>query len=176
MKKKRTLIVGLLLVAALALGIGYAGFTSELSIGGEAILGGVSESEVVIKSIKIADGESSGDHITINVTGEDTKSATVDVTGFKEPNEYAILTVTVSNPHPFAVNMSAPALVINETTNNITGGGTYFDITLVDPSSIPTSVTADGEVTFQIRVEANVITSDAHTTNFSVTFSATTRT
>lgn len=176
MKKRRTLIVGLLLVAALALGIGYAGFTSELSIGGEAILGGVSESEVVIKSIKITDGESSGAHITINVTGEDTKSATVDVTGFKEPHEYAILTVTVSNPHPFAVNMSAPNLVINESTNAITGGGTYFNISLVDAASIPTSIAADGVVTFQIRVEANIITSDAHTTNFSVTFNATTRT
>ncbi len=176
MKKRRTLIVGLLLVAALALGIGYAGFTSELSIGGEAILGGVSESQVVIKSIEIKDGESSGNHIVANVSGEETKAATVDVTGFKEKGEFALLTVTVENPHAFEVNMSAPALVMTGSTNNITGGGTYFDITLEDEASIPTFIEAHNTVTFQIKVKANVITPDAHTTNFTVTFSASTRT
>ena len=174
MKKRRTLIIACLIIASLALGIGYAGFTSELSIGGEAILGGVSESQVVIDSIEIA--SSSGPHITASVNGEGTKAATVDVSGFAEPEEEAELLVTVSNPHPFEVTMSAPTLVINDATNAITGGGTYFDIEIVDPSSIPTSIPADGVVTFRIYVKANVITADAHTTNFSVTFSASTRT
>ena len=174
MKKRRTLIITCLIIASLALGIGYAGFTSELSIGGEAILGGVSESQVIIETIEITD--STGPHITASVNGEGTKAATVDVSGFAEPDEYAVLTVTVSNPHPFAVTMSAPNLVISDATNTITGGGTYFDIELVDPASIPTTINADSTVTFQIRVAANVITADAHTTNFTVTFSASTRT
>ena len=55
MKKRRTLIIALLLVAALALGIGYAGFTSQLSVDGEAILNGVSTSEVVITKIEIVE-------------------------------------------------------------------------------------------------------------------------
>ncbi len=169
MKKKRTLIVGLLLVAALALGIGYAGFTSDLSLGGKAILDGVSESKVVIKNIEIEAGNSSGDHIVATPGNLNTEAATVDVTGFKAPTDYAILTVTVANPHPFAVNMTAPNLVIND---NDIAGGTYFDITLDNSTPIPTSIGAEDEITFQIKVEANVITPDAHTTSFTVTFSA----
>ena len=90
MKKRRTLIVALLLVAALALGIGYAGFTSELSIGGEAILLGVSESKVVIQNVDIVnDVDSSGDHIVAAPEGLGTKSATIDVSGFAELDELA---------------------------------------------------------------------------------------
>ena len=176
MKKRRTLIVGLLLVAALALGIGYAGFTSELSIGGEAILGGISESKVVIKNIEIEDGNSSGEHIVATPSGLGTKAATVDVTGFAEVDEYAILTVTVENPHAVEVSMSAPQLVITESTNVIEGDDTYFAINLVDAASIPTTIAAHDTVTFQVKVKANVITPNAHTTNFTITFSASTRT
>lgn len=176
MKKRRTLIIALLLVAALALGIGYAGFTSELSIGGEAIQNGISESQVVIT--KIVRESASADYITVTAEcGESgVKNASVDVTGFKEPNEEAVLTVTVSNPHPFEVNMSAPALTITESTNDAGNGAKYFDIQIMNPSAIPASIGADEEVTFQIKIVALTIAPDAHTTNFTVGFSASTRT
>ena len=172
MKKRRTLIITCLLIAALALGIGYAGFTSDLSVSGEAVIGATDVSQVVISNITLAD--SSTAEITVTPDGLNTKAATVDVTGFKEPNEYAVIDVTVSNPHPFAVSLSAPALTI--TNNDLTGGGSYFAIEIVDPTSIPTTIAADGSVTFQVRVQANVITADAHTTNFRIDFSASTRT
>lgn len=176
MKKRRTLIISLLLIAALALGIGYAGFTSQLSIGGEAILNGVSESEVVITKIEIA--ESSGNHITANANcgTNGTKAATVDVSGFKDVNESAVLTVTVSNPHPFAVTTTAPALVIDEATNKV--GSTeakYFDIKLVDGQTLPATIAAGDTATFQINVTAKTIDPNAHTTNFTVTFNASSR-
>lgn len=175
MKKRRTLILTLLLVAALALGIGYAGFTSELTLGGEAILGGVSESNVVIKSVAIESGNSSGAHIVANASGEGTKSATVDVTGFEKVGEYAILTVVVENPHEFDVNLTVKDLV--EANNIISGTDKYFTIeydTSVHP--LPTSVDATGTASFQIKVTANVITPDAHTSNFTVGITASTRT
>ena len=53
MKKRRTLIISLLLVAALALGIGYAGFTSELMINGDAVMNSTTTSQVVIESVDI---------------------------------------------------------------------------------------------------------------------------
>ena len=176
MKKRRTLIISLLLVAALALGIGYAGFTSQLSIGGEAILSGVSESEVVITKIEIA--ESSGNHITANANcgANGTKAATVDVSGFKDVDEYAVLTVTVSNPHPFAVNTTTPVLVVDEATNKVgTTASKYFDIELVAGQTLPATIAADGTATFQIKVTAKTIDPNAHTTNFTVTFSASSR-
>jgi len=57
MKKNKTLVIGLLLVAALALGIGYAGFTSDMSVGGEAIISGISEGNVLITSIALVEAE-----------------------------------------------------------------------------------------------------------------------
>ena len=176
MKKRRTLIISLLFVTALALGIGYAGFTSQLSIGGEAILNGVSESEVVITNIEIE--RSSGAHITANANcgTSGTKAATVDVSGFKDVDEYAVLTVTVSNPHPFVVNTTDPVLVIDEATNKVgTSEAKYFDIQLVAGQTLPATINADGEATFQIEVTAKTIDPNAHTTNFTVTFSASSR-
>ena len=177
MKKRRTLIISLLLVAALALGVGYAGFTSQLSIGGEAILNGVSESEVVITKIEITETSDNVDYITANANcgTNGTKAATVDVSGFKEVNEYAILTVTVSNPHPFTVNTTTPVLVVDAATNKV--GSTenvYFEIVKYG-TDLPTTIAADGTETFQIKVTAKTIDPNAHTTNFTVTFNASSR-
>lgn len=172
MKKRRTLILSLLLVSALALGLGYAGFTSDLSLTGEAILGGVSESQVVIKTVEIEDGNSSGAHIVASATGEGTKAATVDVTGFERVNEYALVTVVVENPHEFDVNLTVKDLVI--ANNIISGTDEYF--TIEYEGSLPTSIAATSTASFQIRITANVITPDAHTSNFTVGITASTRT
>ena len=178
MKKRRTLIIALLLVAALALGIGYAGFTSQLSVDGEAILNGVSTSEVVITKIEIVEKTEGANYITCesNCGENGTKSATVDVAGFKEVNEYAIIEVTVSNPHPFEVTTTAPALVVDSATNTIPGenAGNYFDITL-HGEPLASTIAADGTETFQVKIVAKVITPDAHTTNFDIDFNASTR-
>ena len=179
MKRKRTLIISLLLVAALALGIGYAGFTSQLSIGGEAVLGGVSESQVVITSIELESVSGSITQSDVTVTDNcgdaGTKNATVDVSGFKEVDDTVTLLVTVSNPHAFEVTMSDPLLSYPDTTNIISGSDTYFDFEIVDPTSIPDTIEAHNEVTFKVSIKANIITPDAHTSNFNIGFAASTR-
>lgn len=172
MKKRRTLIISLLLIAALALGIGYAGFTSDLTLTGEAILGGVSESKVVIKTVSIEEGDSSGAHIVASATGEGTKSANVDVTGFEKIGEYALVTVVVENPHEFDVNLTVKDLVI--ANNIISGTDEYF--TIEYEGDLPTTIAATSTAEFQIRITANVITPDAHTSNFTVGITASTRT
>ena len=165
--------MALLLVAALALGIGYAGFTSELSIGGEAILLGVSESKVVIQNVDIVDvADSSGAHIVAAPDGLGTKAATIDVSGFAELDEFARLTVVVENPHAVPVALTIKDLVINN--NDAPDSQKYFDIQYEEPV-LPTEIAAHSIATFHIMVTAKYIPANAHTTSFTVGITATTR-
>ena len=176
MKKRRTLIVGLLLVAALALGIGYAGFTSDLSVNGEAIINGVSESQVLITSIElVTDQSTAGIQAVADCGTNGTKAATVDVTGFDAENEYAVIRVTVTNPHQFAVNMTDPVLTPGA-TNKVNGEDYYFSYDIIDEDNIPDSIAKEGPWTFDVKITCLNVTPDSYTSNFSIAFTASTRT
>ena len=180
MKKRRTLIISLLLVAALAIGIGYAGFTSELIIKGDAVINGTTNSAVVIKDVDLT-GQSD-ENIKLEASGEGTKTVQADVTGFDSTTDSALITVTIENPHEFPVTLSTP--LITTTNNNITGGGTYLNIELVNAASIPATIPAatyvegtltPATVTFQYRISVETVTPDAHTVSYTITASASTR-
>ena len=79
MKKRRSSIISLLLVAALALGIGYAGFTSELTISGDAVMNATSTSLVNISNV--TEVSKSGD-LTLSPENLGSKTVGVDITGF----------------------------------------------------------------------------------------------
>lgn len=179
MKKRRTLVISLLLVAALALGIGYAGFTSELMINGDAVMNSTTTSQVVIESVDI---DQKNGEIQLTKTGEKSKTVNADLTGFATSKDYVILTVVVSNPHEFPVNISAPAITAQ---NNDVNGSKYFEIELLNKESIPTSIEAatyvDGTLTaktisFQYKISAKTIPADAHTVSYTITANASTRT
>ena len=180
MKKRRTLIIALLLIAALALGIGYAGFTSELTISGDAVMNSTTTSQVVIEKVEI--NSKSGD-IELNVSGEETKTVNADLTGFATTQDYVVLDVTVSNPHEFPVTISAPTLTAQN--NDITGGSKYFDIEILNAASIPAEIAAaeyvsgtltPKTITFQYKISAKTIPADAHTVSYTITANASTRT
>ena len=180
MKKRRTLIVALLLVAALALGIGYAGFTSELLINGDAVMNATTTSLVNIKDVVIS--EKNGD-IELNASGQGTKTVNADLTGFSTSQDYVVLTVTVENPHEFEVTLSAPTLTAQN--NEVTpGGDNYFEIEILNPTAIPTTLPAaeyvsgtltPSTITFQYKISASTIPADAHTVSYTITANATTR-
>ena len=179
MKKRRTLIISLLLVAALALGIGYAGFTSELTISGDAVMNATSTSLVNISNV--TEVSKNGD-LTLSPENLGSKTVNVDITGFATTQDYIVIEVTVQNPHEFEVSLSAPSLTMQN--NDITGGGKYFNIELLNAASIPTSIAkatyVDGQlvpqtVTFQYKISAITIPADAHTVSYTITANASTR-
>lgn len=181
MKKRRTLIISLLLVAAIALGVGYAGFTSELVISGDAVLKSTETSAVVIQSV--TEAQKNGEEVKLTVSNAPSKTVNADITGFATTQDYIIINVVVANPHEFAVNLTAPSLVAQN--NEITGGGKYFDIELLNKASIPTEIAAatyvDGNltpatITFQYKITAKVIPADAHTVSYTISANASTRT
>ena len=68
--------------------------------------------------------------------------------------------------------------------NDITGGGKYFNIELLNRESIPTSIAkatyVDGQlvpqtVKFQYKISAVTIPADAHTVSYTITANASTR-
>ena len=181
MKKRRTLIISLLLIAALALGIGYAGFTSELTISGDAVINSTTTSQVVIEKVEI--NSKSSENIKLNFSGEGTKTVNADLTGFATTQDYVVLDVTVSNPHEFPVTISEPMLTAQN--NEITGGSKYFDIEILNAADIPGEIAAaeyvsgtltPKTITFQYKISAKTIPADAHTVSYTITANASTRT
>lgn len=179
MKKRRTLIISLLLVAALALGIGYAGFTSELTINGEAVMNATSTSLVNISNV--TEVSKHGD-LTLTSENLGSKTVGVDITGFSTTQDYIVIEVTVENPHEFEVTLSAPSLSM--LNNEIITGGKCFNVELLNAASIPTSIPkatyVDGQlvpqtITFQYKISVDTIDPNAHTVSYTITASASSR-
>ena len=90
MKKRRTLVISLLLVAALALGIGYAEMSKMLTINGDGILNQKDSSFVVeFTAGTITDGCG-----TVEFNGT---SADFNIANISSKGEKAVITLTVTN-------------------------------------------------------------------------------
>ena len=172
MKKRRTLIISLLLVAALCVGIGYAGFSSRMVINGEAILPGVQESGVVFVDAEKTAGT---DKVSINVSGQDSNSLTVNVSGFEFVGDYATVVATIENPHAFEVTITEPAVKFFAADGAEIQASPYFTVEILDaPAKIAEAVDANtpATATLTFKVTATDITSTANTQNFTVSFVA----
>ena len=90
MKKRRTLVISLLLVAALALGIGYAEMSKMLTINGDGILNQKDSSFVV----EFTDGDITADCGTVEYNGT---SADFNIANISSKGEKAVITLTVTN-------------------------------------------------------------------------------
>ena len=135
MKKRRTLIISLLLVAALCVGIGYAGFSSRMVINGEAILPGVQESGVVFVDAEKTAGT---DKVSINVSGQDSNSLTVNVSGFEFVGDNATIVATIENPHAFEVTITEPAVKFFAADGAEIQASPYFTVEILDAPTIQT--------------------------------------
>ena len=162
MKKRRTLIISLLLIAAMALGIGYAGFSVNMLVNGDAKLNGI-ESQVVFESATMTSQTSNA--IVLTKGGENTNALSIKLAGFKEVGDKATVTIVVKNPHDFAVDVDLVAFDTDDKMNG-TGEGAkeYLEVTHDYPAT--QHIEAKGSYTFTMTVECFATTADAVTENF----------
>ena len=95
MKKRRTIIISLLLVAALALGIGYAEMTKMLKINGDAILNQNNDSF----EVNFTAGNITQDKGSVTYSGT---TADFNIMNIADIGDEATITLTVTNQSPAA--------------------------------------------------------------------------
>ena len=156
MKKRRNLIIALLLIAALALGIGYAAVTDTLSIGGNATVKPHQENLVVeFDSIK------NPSKCTAAIQTDKTV-ATFTTTQLVNGEETATATFVVKNNSPeYSATIAAPSIAI-------TTGDLYFNVTT--DFGTESRTLAPNEVTeFTVTVELERAVVEEQTCEFTIT-------
>ena len=156
MKRRRTLIVALLLVAALALGIGYAAITDTLTIGGNASVKPHQENfEVIFKEIK------NQDKCTAAIQTDKTV-ATFTTTQLVEGGDTASATfVVVNNSDEYSATIDAPTIAIAT-------GGEYFDVT-TDFGTEAKTIAPGGTCEFTVTVTLERAVVEERACEFTIT-------
>lgn len=144
MKKRRTLIISLLLVAALTLGIGYAALSDVLDIQGTAeISAGIAE-EAFNQDVYFS-AVNPGKGITASINQDNNDKATFTATGFTQVGDVVSVTYTIKNDSEhYAANVT-PKLLQNSNEE-------FFKITS-DWASTMQTINASSEKTITIYVE-----------------------
>lgn len=168
MKKRRTLVISLLLVAALALGIGYAAINDViLTITGTADLATSGENFKVVFTDPVNDPAA-----TISVDAVP-YNASIAVTGLKTIGETATVTVDILNDE---ANGSMYAAAITDITIH-QDAENYFQATVVNEATLETAILQpDESVTVTIEIELLKIPADPSATYsgvFYINFTAT---
>lgn len=159
MKKRRTLIISLLLIAALALGIGYAATSGTLEISGEATTNEQSfnvvftKAKLVEKTTTAKASTAGGAELTTEGTDLGNRQIVqLDVSELKNAGDYVTVEFTVENHNEFPMYISK---------NNIEISG--FD---GSPFKTPNVELAQDVV----KLEAVGADNDADTTTVTITF------
>ena len=174
MKKRRTLIISLLLVAALALGIGYAAYTVNLEIGGNVSVGAPAPAVVFseVSESVVQGGISSGNNFGKDALGG--QSIDLNVGGFRNPGDEVVVTYTVKNNHDFPVTVTTPTVSYTNTDKNYNN---YISIVASDWSNLTDGQipAKGGTATFTVTVKLvqSFATDASVTQNFRIEFTAT---
>ena len=135
MKKRRSTIVAVLLVLALALGIGYAALSRELVIGSEANLApDQNDFDIVFTNATISGEE--GQWGTASVTGGG-KNGHYTLTGLSAKGDQAVMTFTIKNQTAdvdatlVSVSSVPGRLFIGDGTTTAGDPADYFDKSVV---------------------------------------------
>lgn len=146
MKQRRTLIIALLLVAALALGIGYAALSRDLQINGSANLQGNNDDF----QIYFTEGSADSDAATVTAN-EGTTTASYVIDGLSEVGDTVEITFEVLNDtedvyaHLNSITSTTGELVITTASGDVTGNyADYFSKEMVITNENG-DVYADGE-------------------------------
>jgi len=125
MKKRRTLVISALLVAALALGIGYAGLTQEVKITGDIASSAVTFDVVFSASNMVVTTESDSttrvDDITALSSAGTPGSAMIHLkaAGLKEAGDTVTYTLTIQNKSDVVVELTKLELIDSDTQQTI---------------------------------------------------------
>ena len=122
MKKRRTLIIALLLIAALALGIGYANLTSTLLIDGAARANPNQDNMSVVFTGDVTTTDSKLATGSINTTKK--TEASIDAVGFTLAGETATVTYTIKNEGKYIADVASEVTEPKHSDNE-----EYFHIT-----------------------------------------------
>ena len=163
MKKRRTLIISLLLVAALALGIGYAATSETL------VWSGAAENEAIAFSVKFSNATEA---VTAASTERETTIAdlsdagtpggitiTPEVAGLKEVGDMVVFTYTVTNYSDVDVKLGAL-----EFAND--GNNEYFSIEYGTWSE--TEIAPNGTSVVTVTVKLAKVSDIAQSTTFTI--------
>ena len=153
MKKRRTLIVTLLLVAALALGIGYAALTDTLRVGGTAGVSAEAGSEAFEADVYFSKAIS-GDKADASVGADnDTATMTVKADALKVVGDEAVATFTIKSDSDLAVVITNPTVANGYITND---NKEYFEVTtnwVADHTLTPNATnTATVDITVTVKL------------------------
>ena len=131
MKKRRTLVISLLLVAALCLGIGYAAISDVLVVDGTIT---INEQPFRLVYTEYTHGNASSNHVTSEVMGNiaGTTVAKLNVSGFTMVEDKLVGTFTVKNENDVTLYVSEDPIVKcgNESTTLSVDGCDNFDCTV----------------------------------------------
>ena len=128
MKRRRTLIISLLLVAALALGIGYANMSRVLNINGDGILNR-DDSKFVVEFVDPSSITAGKGTVTASGT-----TANFDIENMTNAGEITEITLTVENTSEGAQNAIARLRSVVAGTYTLTDGNGQ---TITVPSNDP---------------------------------------
>lgn len=144
MKKRRTLIISLLLVAALALGIGYAALSDVLDIQGTAEISANSAQETFNQDVYFSD-VSSGAGYTASINADNNDKASFTATGFSDVGDKIFITFTIKNDSSHYEALVTPKLLQNSNAE-------YFKLTS-DWNSTAQTIGINGTKTITVTVE-----------------------
>ena len=151
MKKRRTLIISLLLIAAIALGIGYAGQTSRLVVNGSGNID-ANPDNFKLEFTAVTDDHTEHDHATFEgATG------TFNVSHLDTKGESITFTYTIKNTSPGQIKAYLDQ-VVTVNTATLTKDSDDTPLTFSDYYTITTTIGAaeleyNGTTTLEVKVE-----------------------
>ncbi len=113
MKKRRTLIIALLLISALALGIGYATVSGDLFIHGK-VTTAPQTFDVVITEYTMGNANRAGIAGTTDALDGGVKSVVYNVTGMSYADDYLEGTFTVKNRNDITMYLQNPVITYGD--------------------------------------------------------------
>lgn len=145
MKKRRTLIISLLLVAALCLGIGYAALTDVLDINGTADVNQTAAEEAFDADVFFTNAVANQTGNVASVVASDNDMASFTASNLKGQGDTATFTFTIQNGSDVSAVVT-PTLASDGNTN-----AEYFTITS-DWNAQPKTLAAGAQETYTVTV------------------------
>ena len=133
MKKRRTLIIAMLLIAALTIGIGYAAVSGALVIDGKVV---ANAQPFNMHFTKFVAGESTSELTNVPAmacpdleNGAIAKSVTLNINGMASVGDTITGTLTIENRNDCDMNVSVESILYGSTAGTVTENASeYFEV------------------------------------------------
>ena len=166
MKRRRTLVISLLLVAALCLGIGYAALSDTLDINGSAIVDQSAAEDAFDEDIYFSAAVANETGNTAEVTADNDK-ATFSAKTLKTKGDKVTFTFTIQNDCDLAALVTPAFPAADGNTNP-----TYFKISS-DWAGQAKTIAAGQSATYTVTVELLATPTETIEGSFHIEFTAT---